>query len=125
MFVVVFIIRPSNKTGNLSIILPKFQKVIIAVSTASIVSGFILFSINTNYQFYKLFLTFWGNMILVSGIVSLVVYYNIISGGKVSAVLIKPKKLPKLANQIPIVFFSMITVTLILMILISKGFVAG
>ena len=121
---VVAIIRPANRSGVLSVILPKVQKIVIAVSTVSIISGFVLFGVNTNYQFYALFLTFWGNMILVSGMLSLIVYCNVVSGGKVGAMIIKLSKLPKLANPIPMVFFSMITITLTFMILISKVYVA-
>jgi hypothetical protein len=58
----------------------------------------------------------------VSGILSLIVYCNVVSGGKISAMITKLNKLPKLANQIPIVFFSMITITLAFMILISKAY---
>ena len=123
-FVVVAIIRPANRSGVLSVILPKVQKIVIAVSTVSIISGFVLFGVNTNYQFYALFLTFWGNMILVSGMLSLIVYCNVVSGGKVGAMIIKLSKLPELANPIPMVFFSMITITLTFMILISKVYVA-
>ncbi len=120
---VVAVIRPANRSGSLSVILPKVQKIVIAVSTVSIISGFILFGINTDYQFYALFLTPWGNMILVAGILSLIVYCNVVSGGKIGAMIIKLNKLPKLANQVPIVFFSMITITLTFMILISKVYV--
>lgn len=120
---VVAIIRPANRSGVLSVILPKVQKIVIAVSTVSIISGFIIFGISTNYQFYSLFLTSWGNMILVSGILSLIVYCNVVSGGKISEMIIKLNKLPKLENHIPIVFFSMITITLTFMILVSKVYV--
>lgn len=122
-FVVVAIIRPANRSGVLSVILPKVQKIVIAVSTVSIISGFIIFGISTNYQFYSLFLTSWGNMILVSGILSLIVYCNVVSGGKISEMIIKLNKLPILPNHIPIVFFSMITITLTFMILVSKVYV--
>ena len=122
-FVVVAIIRPANRSGVLSVILPQVQKVVIAVSTVSIISGFVLFGIHTNYQFYELFLTSWGNLIFVSGILSLIVYCNVVSGGKIGSMIIKLKKLPKLANQVPIMFFSMITITLTFMILISKVYV--
>ena len=74
-FVVVLIVRPLNKTGNLSIILPKIQKIVLYASTVSIVSGFILFGINTDFQYYKLFYTWWGNVVLISGIFSLFVYF--------------------------------------------------
>src|SRR5919112_3322868 len=87
-FVVVAIIRPANRSGVLSVILPKVQKIVIAVSTVSTVSGLILFGINTNYQFYALFLTAWGNVILVAGILSLIVYCNVVSGGKLGAMII-------------------------------------
>lgn len=120
---VVAIIRPANRSGVLSVILPKVQKIVIAASTVSIISGFIIFGISTNYQFYSLFLTSWGNMILVSGILSLIVYCNVVSGGKISEMIIKLNKLPILPNHIPIVFFSMITITLTFMILVSKVYV--
>ncbi len=122
---VVAIIRPANRSGVLSVILPKVQKIVTSVSTVSIISGFIIFGLNTNYQFYALFLTSWGNMILVSGILSLIVYCNVVSGGKINAIIIKLNKLPKLANHIPIVFFFMITISLTFMIFISKVYVTG
>ncbi len=123
MFVVILIIRPLNKTGSLSVILPKIQKIILYSSTVSITSGLILFSINTGYQYYKLFYTIWGNIILISGIFSLFVFYNILSGGKIRSILIKLKMPQKFYNQIPLVLFSLITVSLILMILVSKVFI--
>src|ERR671921_383407 len=53
-----------------------------------------------------------------SGVLSLIVYCNVVSGGKISAIIIKLNKMPKLANQIPIVFFSIITITLTFMVVI-------
>lgn len=122
MFVVVLIIRPLNKSGSLSIILPKIQKIILYSSIVSITSGLAIFGINTGYQYYKLFYTPWGNLILIAGIFSLFVFYNILSGGKIRSILIKLKMPQKFYNQIPIVLFSMITISLILMILVSKVF---
>jgi hypothetical protein len=124
-FVVVLIVRPLNKTGNLSIILPKIQKIVLYTSTVSIISGFIFFGIDTDYQYFKLFYTGWGNMILISGIFSLFVYYNIISGGMMRSIFIKLKMPLKFYNQTPVVLFSMITISIILMILISKVFING
>ncbi len=123
-FIVVVVIRPLNKTGNLSIILPKIQKIVLYASTVSVVSGFIFFGINADYHYYKLFNTFWGTMILISGVLSLFVYYNIISGGKMRSIFIKLKMPTKFYNQTPIVLFSMITVSLFLMILLSKIFIS-
>ena len=122
-FMVVIIIRPLNKTGNLSIILPRIQKVVLYTATVSIITGIIFFGINTNYQYYKLFYTTWGNIILISGILSLLVYYNVISGGKMRLIFIKLKLPGKFYNQTPIVLFSMITISLTLMILIAKVFI--
>jgi hypothetical protein len=120
MFVVVLIIRPLNKTGSLSVILPKFQKIILYSSIVSITSGLILFGINTGYQYYKLFFTLWGNIILISGILSLLVFYNILSGGRLRLILIRLKMPQKFYNQVPIMLFCMITISLFLMILVSK-----
>ncbi len=123
-FVVVVIIRPLNKTGKLSIILPKIQKIVLYTSIVSIVSGFIYFGINTDYQYYKLFYTLGGRMILISGVFSILVFYNIISGGKMRSIFIKLKLPLKFYDQTPVVIFSMITISIILMILISKVFVS-
>jgi hypothetical protein len=120
---VVFIIRPLNKTGSLSIVLPKIQKTVSFASTISIFSGLVFFGINNNFQYYKLFTTFWGNIILIAGILSLFVYYNVMSGGKIQSIVIKLKFPRKLFNSIPLILFSMITLCLMLMILISKMFI--
>ena len=121
-FVVMAIIRPLNKKGNLSVILPRFRKIVLSVSTVSIVSGLILFGINSNYRYYELFYTFGGNMIFISGILSLFVYYNVLSGGKKRSTTVISKKIKGFNNQIPIMLFSMLTVSLILMVLISRVF---
>jgi hypothetical protein len=123
--IVVLIIRPLNKTGNLSIVLPRIQKIVSYTSTVSIVSGFIFFGIITNFQYYKLITTFWGNIIVLAGIFSLIVYYNVISGGKIQSFVIGLKISRKLSNKLPLVLLSLITASIMLMILISKVFVVG
>ena len=120
---VIIIIRPFNKTGNLSIILPRIQQVVLFAGTISIISGIVLFGFNTNYQYYKLFNTIWGNIILMAGILALLVYYNVISGGKIRLIFIKLKLPRKFYNQTPIILFSMITISIALMILISEVFI--
>ncbi len=122
MLVVILIIRPLNKNGNLSILLPKIQKIVFYSSITSLISGFILFGVNTNFQYYKLFSTIWGNIIAISGILSLSVFYNIVSGGTLRTILIKINAPKKLYNKIPLIMFSLITLTLILMILLSNIF---
>jgi nitric oxide reductase large subunit len=121
-FVVLAIIRPLNKKGNLSVILPRFRKIVLCVSTVSIVSGLILFGINSNYRYYELFYTFGGNMVFISGILSLFVYYNVLSGGKNRSITVISKKIKGFNDRIPIMLFSMLTMSLILMILISRVF---
>jgi hypothetical protein len=83
----------------------------------------VFFGINTNYQYYKLFYTIWGNILLISGLLSLMVYYNVISGGKVRLIFIKLKLPSKFYNQTPIALFSMLTISLALMLLIAKVFI--
>ena len=122
-FMVVIIIRPLNKTGNISIILPRIQRVVVYTASVSIISGIVFFGINTNYQYYKLFYTIWGNIILISGVFSLLVYYNVISGGKMRLIFIHLKLPRKFYNQTPIVLFSMITISLSIMILITRVFI--
>ena len=85
--------------------------------------GFIIFGINTNYQYYKLFTTFWGNIIFIAGIFSLFVYYNVMSGGKIRSIFIKLKFPRKLYDRVPILLLFLITTSLILMVLISKVFI--
>jgi hypothetical protein len=57
---------------------------------------------------------------LISGIFSLFVYYNVVSGGGMRSIFIKLKMPLKFYNQTPVILFSMITISIILMILISK-----
>jgi hypothetical protein len=121
-FVVVAIIRPLNKKGNLSVILPRFRKIVLCVSTVSIVSGLVLFGINNNYRYYELLYTFGGNTIFISGVLSLFVYYNVLSGGRKRSITVITKKIKGFNGRIPIMLFSMLTLSLILMILISKVF---
>jgi hypothetical protein len=118
----VAIIRPLNKKGNLSVILPRFRKIVLCVSTVSIVSGLVLFGINNNYRYYELFYTFEGNTIFISGVLSLFVYYNVLSGGRKRSITVISKKIKGFNGGIPIMLFSMLTLSLILMILISKVF---
>ncbi len=118
---VISIIRPYNKTGTLSIILPKVHKTVMYVSTISISSGIFFYMFNSNFQFYKLINTLWGNFILLSGLLSLSVYYHILSNGKKVPLNIKLKKFKRFNYQKPIVLFSLLTISLMLMIFASEA----
>ena len=122
MLVIILIIRPLNKNEHLSILLPKIQKIVFYSSITSLISGFVLFGINTNFQYFKLFSTMSGNIVVISGILSLFVFYNIVSGGKLRTILIMIDAPKDLYNKIPLIMFSLITLTLISMILLSKIF---
>jgi hypothetical protein len=119
-FVVVAIIRPLNKKGNLSVILPRLRKIVLFVATISIFSGLILFGINNNYRYYELFYTFGGKSVFISGILSLFVYYNVLSGGKKRSITVISKKIKGFNDRIPLILFSMLTISIILMILTSN-----
>jgi hypothetical protein len=62
---------------------------------------------------------------VLAGIFSLIVYYNVISGGKIQSFVIGLKISRKLSNKLPLVLLSLITASIMLMILISKVFVVG
>ena len=61
-------------------------------------------------------------MVFISGILSLFVYYNVLSGGKNRSITVISKKIKGFNDRIPIMLFSMLTMSLILMILISRVF---
>jgi hypothetical protein len=117
--IVVTIIRPLNEGGNLSIILQRIRKVVIITSTVSIASGFVLFGLNSNFQFEDLIYTTKGNVILFSGSLSLLVYYHVLSGSKPNSVASKLHKVLKLNKFIPYIMFGLLTAAMISMIFAS------
>ena len=117
--IVITIIRPLNGEGNLSIILPRIRKLVIFASTVSIASGFVLFGLNSNFQFEDLINTTKGNVILFSGSLSLIVYYHVLSGSKPNSVASKLHKVLKLNKFIPYIMFGFLTAALVSMILAS------
>ena len=117
--IVVTIIRPLNGGGNLSIILPRVRKLVIFTSTISIISGFVLFGLNSNFQFEDLIHTTKGNVILFSGSLSLIVYYHVLSGSKPNSVASKLHKVLKLTRFIPYIMFGFLTTALVSMFIAS------
>ena len=117
--IVITIIRPLNRGGNLSIVLPRIRKLVIFASTISIISGFILFGLNSNFQFEDLIHTTRGNIILFSGSLSLVVYYHVLFGSKANSASSKLHKVLKLTKFIPFIMFVFLNATMVLMILAS------
>jgi hypothetical protein len=117
--IVITIIRPLNGRGNLSVILPRISRLVIFASTVSITSGFVLFGLNSNFQLEDFIHTTKGNIILVSGSLSLVVYYHVLSGSKPNSVASKLHKVLKLTKFIPYIMFGFLTVAMVSMILAS------
>lgn len=117
--IVIFIIRPLNERGNLSIILPRIRKLVIFASTVSIASGFVLFGFNSNFQFENLINTTKGNVILFSGSLSIIVYYHVLYGPKPKSVASKLHKALKLNRFIPYTMFGFLTTAMVSMILAS------
>jgi hypothetical protein len=117
--IVITIIRPLNKVGNLSIILPQIRRLVIFASTISIASGFVLFGFNSNFQFEDLVYTTNGNVILFSGFLSLIVYYHVLFGSNHNSMVSKLHKVLKLNKFIPSIMFGFLTTAMVSMILAS------
>src|SRR5918992_2392207 len=81
-FFVIFILGPVNKKGVYSSILPRIHKFVIPLSTLSILSGIVLTFINIDFDFYRLFNSMWGYMLIVGGLFSLPVYLIVIFRSK-------------------------------------------
>ena len=117
--IVITIIRPLNKGGNFSIILPQIRRLVIFASTISIASGIVLFGFNSNFQFEDLVYTTNGNVILFSGYLSLIVYYHVLSGSNPNSMVSKLHKVLKLNKFIPPIMFGFLTTAMVSMILAS------
>ena len=117
--IVINIIRPLNKGGNLSITLPQIRRLVILASTISIASGIVLFGFNSNFQFEDLVYTTKGNVILFSGYLSLIVYYHVLSGSNPNSMISKLHKVLKLNKFIPSIIFGFLTTAMVSMILAS------
>lgn len=121
-FIVIFIIRPANRTGNLSIVLPKIRKVIIIASTISITSGLIVLGTSFNFSIQNLINTTKSILILISGFFSLIVYYHILFGTHRSLLDPKSKMLGRVevVRIIPYLMFGLLSTTMVFMIVASR-----
>lgn len=118
--IVISVIRPLNRGGNLSIILPQIRKLVIFASTISIISGFALFGLDSIFQFKDLIYTTRGHIILFSGSLSILVYYHILFGSKAHSIASKLHKALKLTKFIPYIMFGFLSATMVSMILASS-----
>jgi hypothetical protein len=126
--IVIFIIRPSNKTGNLSSILPKIRRLVIIVSSVSIFSGLMLYGLFSNLDVRSYIYSYPGFVILISGSLSLVVYFHVLNGGQHKFILVKNSTGMGIGmgmgmgRYIPFVMFGLLTITLILMVIVSTTY---
>ena len=121
-FVVIFAIRPANRTGSLSVVLPEIRKIIILASTISIVSGLILFGLLFNFNGQTLIITTKSILIMTSGPLSLIVYYHILIGTRTRPFISKSNTQNGrlLAKGVPYLMFGLLTITMILMVIASS-----
>ena len=117
--IVIFVIRPSNKTGILFPILPKIRKLIIFTSSISIFSGLILYGLLSNLNFQSYFYSSHGFNILVSGSFSLIVYFHILRGSRHKLVSMNNSFEKQIKKYTPFIMFGLLTFTMVLMILTS------
>jgi hypothetical protein len=121
-FIVIFIIRPANRTGNLSAVLPKIRKVIIIASTISIISGLIVLGTSFNFSNQNFINTTKSILILISGFFSLIVYYHILLGTHRCLLNLKSKMLGRVivVKIIPYLMFGLLSTTMVSMIVASR-----
>lgn len=121
--VVIFIIRPSNRSGVMSPILPKIRKLVLIASSASIFSGLVLYGLFSNLNFQSYFHSHSGLVILISGSLSLIVYFHVLRGNAHHKFLAKRKSLGKaIQTYIPFIMFGLLTATMISMVIVSATF---
>ena len=121
-FVVIFVIRPVNRTGNLSTVLPRIRRVIIIASTISITSGLTLFGISFNFNIQNFFATTESIFILMSGLLSLIVYYHVLLGTQGGLLNSKSNLFKKIVvvKIIPYLMFGLLSITMVSMIIASN-----
>lgn len=118
-FFVIFILRPINKDGSLSILLPRIHKFIIPVSTITLISGFLLLMINIEGNFSQILETSWGKMLLSGGSFSIPVYVILLIRNKPQNITLQSKrneKYIKTKKNLPYVLFTFLSISIIIMI---------
>ncbi|MGE3858622.1 MAG: hypothetical protein AB7F53_01395 [Nitrososphaeraceae archaeon] len=120
-FFVIFILRPVNKTGVYSPILPRIHKFVIPLSTLSIISGSILTMINIDFEIDRLFESIWGYLLVIGGSFSIPVYLIVIFRSKKPdrKLQLRKKKSFQYNNYIPYVAFLLLSITISLMIFVT------
>ena len=123
-FFVFFILRPLNREGSYSLILPRIHRFILPISTISILSGIALTFININFDPYRLFNTIWGYLVIIGGLFSIPVYLVILSQSKPVNIKIQLNKKKNFNKKIlpPYFLFILLSITIFIMVFVTKVF---
>jgi hypothetical protein len=123
-FFVFFILRPVNREGSYSLILPRIHRFILPISTISILSGIALTFININFDPYRLFNTIWGYLVVIGGLFSIPVYLVILSQSKPVNIKIQLNKKKNFNKKIlpPYFLFILLSITIFIMVFVTKVF---
>ena len=123
-FFVVVILRPVNRDGSYSLILPKIHQFILPISTVSITSGLVLTFININFDPNRLFNSFWVIMLMLGGLFSIPVYLVILFQSKKRTMKIQfgKKRNVKKTNLLPFLLFTLLSSTIFIMVFVTKMF---
>ena len=123
-FFVFFILRPVNREGSYSLILPRIHQFILPISTISILSGIALTFININFDPYRLFNTIWGYLLIIGGLFSIPVYLVILSQSKLGNIKIQLNKKKNFKKKIlpPYLLFILLSITIFIMVFVTKLF---
>ena len=123
-FFVFFILRSVNREGFYSLILPRIHRFILPISTISILSGIVLTLININFDWYRLFNTIWGYLLIIGGLFSIPVYLVILSQSKPGNIKIQLNKKKNFKKKIlpPYLLFILLSITIIIMVFVTKLF---
>ena len=123
-FFVFFILRPVNREGSYSLILPRIHRFILPISPISILSGIVLTFININFDPYRLFNTIWGYLVIIGGLFSIPVYLVILSQSKPVNIKIQLNKKKNFNKKIlpPYFLFILLSITIFIMVFVTKVF---
>ena len=123
-FFVFFILRPVNREGSYSLILPRIHQFILPISTISILSGIALTFININFDPCRLFNTIWGYLLIIGGLFSIPVYLVILSQSKLGNIKIQLNKKKNFKKKIlpPYLLFILLSITIFIMVFVTKLF---
>ena len=123
-FFVFFILRPVNREGSYSLILPRIHQFILPISSISILSGIALTFININFDSYRLFNTIWGYLLIIGGMFSIPVYLVILSQSKLGNIKIQLNIKKNLKKKIlpPYILFILLSITILIMVFVTKLF---